>query len=93
MGSVLSDTGEQATFSLQHELNIAIFNLMEVAGIHFTFRHKWLQMDLEYAKVLCYAIGWQIAQMFEHFTVIITDSRSKLNLPSHRQGRSSSGTT
>lgn len=36
-------------------------------------------MDLEDAKIIAYAMGWTIAELVNHFLVIITDARSLFN--------------
>ena len=76
MGAFFTNSEQTTSFNLQTEINTNIFNILEIVGIHFTFKHKWLQMDLEYAKVLAYAIGWSAAELIKHFLVIIVDARS-----------------
>ena len=58
---IFSEYQEAQKFELFSELNIHIFNLLEVVGIHYTFKHKWLSMDLDDSKVIAYAMGWTIA--------------------------------
>jgi len=57
MGIFLKDIELTEKFDIFKELNINIFNIIEIIGIHYTFKHRWLQMDSKNAKIISFAIG------------------------------------